>query len=463
MLIKKVLKFSLLWTIFISLSLLNNGCGQIGFPQGGAKDSLPPVLVKATPDNFSKNIAIEKFAFTFNEYIDVEDLQQNLLISPLQNKNPNITANPKTINLKFRDSLLPNTTYTINFGNAIKDINEGNVLKNFTYVFSTGPFVDSLIISGNVQLAETGKIDSTLTVLLYFTDDDSLVTKKKPNYIAKLNGEGNFEFRNLPAKKFKIYALKDGDGSKTYNSETEVFAFADSIVNPLENKLINLSAYAAKNEAPTSASSINTTSTKEKKLSYSNNINGTKDITEPLNITFNNKIIKADIAKIYIADTLFKKDTSIKFYLDTATNSLTSTYKWLAEKSYYLIIEKDAVTDTLGKSNTKTDSIKFDTKKLEDYGKLVLRFSNLELSKKPVLQLINGENIKYTFALTSTEWNNNLIAPGDYDIRILYDKNNDGKWTPGNYFKKIQPEQSITLPQKLTIKANWDNEREIKL
>ena len=110
--------------------ILIGSCAQIGLPTGGVKDTLAPVLIKAIPDNKSINVQSPYLSFTFNEYINVEDLQQNLIISPLQNKNPNITANPKTINLKFRDSLLPNTTYTLNFGDAIKDNNEGNILKN---------------------------------------------------------------------------------------------------------------------------------------------------------------------------------------------------------------------------------------------------------------------------------------------------------------------------------------------
>ena len=114
--LRKFIQFFILILVLSSSVVFDSGCAQIGYPTGGAKDSLPPKLVKANPEMDAKNIKSDKFAFTFDEYIDLQDLQNNLLISPLQNKNPNITANPKTINLKFRDSLLPNTTYTINFG-----------------------------------------------------------------------------------------------------------------------------------------------------------------------------------------------------------------------------------------------------------------------------------------------------------------------------------------------------------
>jgi hypothetical protein len=94
---------------------------------------------------------------------------------------------------------------------------------------------------------------------------------------------------------------------------------------------------------------------------------------------------------------------------------------------------------------------------------VVLRFSNLDLTKHPVLQLVQGDEIKNSYPLTALEWSNKFINPGEYEIRILFDSNNNGKWDTGDYSKKLQPEKAITLKDKLAIKANWDNERDIKL
>ncbi len=107
-----------------------------------------------------------------------------------------------TITVKLKDSLESNTTYSINFRNAIKDFSEGNILKGFTYIFSTGQYIDSLEITGKVILAETGKVDSTLIVMLHTCADDSIVVKEKPRYIAKVDGKGSFIFKNLPPKHF---------------------------------------------------------------------------------------------------------------------------------------------------------------------------------------------------------------------------------------------------------------------
>jgi hypothetical protein len=126
-------------------------------------------------------------------------------------------------------------------------------------------------------------------------------------------------------------------------------------------------------------------------------------------------------------------------------------------------MDTTAIIDSAGNRLTKTDTIRFTTKQQSDYGNVLLRFSNLNLAKHPVLVFVQGEEIKNSYPLTTSEWSNKFVNPGEYEIRILYDDNNNGKWDPGNYTEKRQPEKAITLAQKLAVKANWDNERDIKL
>lgn len=455
----------LIISFFGFVSLLSGGCAQIGIPTGGAKDTLAPVLVKASPTDGSRNVVNNKITLEFDEYIDVTDLQQNLIISPLQNRNPSITAGPRSITLKFRDTLLPNTTYNINFGNAVRDINENNVLKNLTYVFSTGSTLDSLTLNGTVTLAETGEYDSTMIVMLYRNAVDSTVQKKKPNYVAKVNSDGSFKFTNLPVDNFKIYALKDGDGGKTYNSPSEVFAFTEAEVSAKDNSEINLFAYAEK-EAPANQSTAAAATVKkvlEKKLRVTNNILGGKDLLEPLELTFSNPLKMVDTNKIYIVDTFFKKIPAVRYLQDSTASKLTIATKWQPEMPLILIIDKDATEDSAGTKLAKTDTIRFTTKRKEDYGKLVLRFNNIELTKNPVIQFTIGDRVRYAYPIVSTEFTNTMFPPGEYGVRILYDKDKNGKWTPGNYQKKIQPELVTALPQTLSVRADWDNEREINL
>ena len=128
-----------------------------------------------------------------------------------------------------------------------------------------------------------------------------------------------------------------------------------------------------------------------------------------------------------------------------------------------MIVGKDAFKDSSGNSLPKSDTIRFLTKSTNEYGRVVLRFSNLNLAQHPVLQFVEANAVKYSFPVTGNEWTNKMFPPGEYELRILYDNNNNGQWDPGHYPDKRQPEKAITLPQKLSIRADWDNERDINL
>ena len=457
----------ILFTIF-SVSLLymfvisNAGCAQIGMPTGGAKDSIPPRLLSASPKLNSTNVTGNKITLTFNEYIDLKEPQTNVLVSPFPKKSPLVEFKLKTITVKLKDTLLPNTTYSINFGNAIVDNNEGNPFKEFTYIFSTGNQIDSFKLTGKVILAETGKADSTLIAMLYRNAADSAVQKQKPDYIAKLTGNGSFAFINLPAGNFKVYALKDGDGGKTYNSKKEIFAFADTAVTVSEKtEPVILYASALEKE------SRNTTTVKpkiNKKLIYSLAPGvQSQDLLTPFELVFNNPLKKFDPSKLILRDTNFNPIPSTTWTIDSSRTKITLTNKWQEDKQYRLIMDTTAVSDSADNHIAKTDTIRFTTKQLSDYGNVVLRFSNVDLTKHPVLQFVQGEEISKSYPLTTMEWSNKFVNPGEYDIRILFDENNNGKWDPGDYSKKLQPEKVITLTQKLSVRANWDNERDIKL
>lgn len=449
----------LIVSLLYILAIGNAGCGQIGMPTGGPKDSIPPRLVRASPQLNSTNVKGNTITLTFNEYVDLKEAQTNVLISPFPKKNPSVEFKLKTVTVKLKDTLLPNTTYSINFGNAIVDNNEGNPFKDFTYVFSTGNQIDSLKLTGKVVIAETGKADSTLIALLYRNTDDSTVQKRKPDYISKLTGDGSFSFINLPAGNFNIYALKDGDGGKTYNTKKEIFAFADAAITVSENTdpvILYASAIEKESIKP------NVKTAKPKRLSY-NLPAGAQDLLTPFELSFNSPLKKFDSAKLILRDTNYKPIPSTTWTIDSTRTKIMLTAKWQEAMAYRLVMDTTAFADSSGNQLTKADTIRFIAKQAEDYGNVVLRFTNLDLVKHPVLQLVQGDEVKQSYPLTSKEWSNKFVVPGEYEIRILYDDNSNGKWDPGNYAKKLQPEKAITLTQKLAVKANWDNERDIKL
>lgn len=439
------------------------GCAQIGFPTGGERDSLPPVLVKASPPNGSVNFRGNKITLSFDEYVLLKDIVNNVYISPYQAYNPVITSNLRTITVKLKDSLQANTTYSISFGNGIQDVNENNTLRNFTYVFSTGPVIDSLNLSGKVILAETGNVDSTYMVLVYKNPADSTVKKIKPAYLSRINGQGEFSVSNLPPGRYGIYALKDGDNSKTYNSLSEGFAFMDSlVVLPAQQKAVLLYAYVEKKSNPITPAG--TRAVADRKFRYRLNLEDSlQDLNSPLTIAFNRKLtyLHEDLLKLYDSS-----NSSLSLpagTTDSTGQTLSLNVKWIAGNRYTLIIPANVAADSTGANLSKSDTIHFMVRPVEDYGNVVLRFTNLDLARHPVLQVLEGDNLRYSYPLTSSIFTKKLFQPGNYDLRILYDDNQNGLWDTGHYNLRLQPEKVVSLSQKLQVKANWDNERDIIL
>jgi Bacterial Ig-like domain len=463
---------STFWVGFVGLGLLLaqqtallSGCAQISAPTGGPKDSLAPKLMGANPQLKSVNVTGNKITLYFDEYVEVKDAFNNVLVSPLPKKAPTVDYKLKTVTVKLKDTLLPNTTYSINFGNAIVDINEGNTLNNFTYVFATGNKIDSLQIKGKVLLAETGKADSTLVAMLYRDAPDSAVEKSRPDYISRISGDGSFTFTNLPQGQFKVYALKDGDGSKSYNAKTESFAFLDvAIVLADSTPNLNLFAYSEQKDTRNAKPDVATPPTADKKLKYNTSLNnGLQDLLGNLVITFNRPLKAYNEGFVVLADTNYQPIAGTKFMADSSRKNITATTNWVPGNPYCLLINNQLGEDSLGVRLTKMDTLRFTAKKEEDYGKLVLRFSNMDTAKHMVLQFVQGDNVVKSQAINAKEWSDKLFVPGEYELRILYDTNKNGKWDPGSYSQKRQPERVVPLAQKLSIKANWDNERDINL
>ncbi len=449
-----------------SISLVT-GCAQISAPTGGPRDSLAPTLVSSRPAIKSVNVTDNKITLSFNEYIEVKEALTNVLVSPVPKNNPVVDYKLRTVTVKLKDTLQPNTTYSINFGNAIVDVNESNPLTNFTFVFSTGNAIDTLTLVGKILLAETGKTDSTILATLYRNGVDSSVEKRRPDYISRPDGEGNFTFRNLPAGNFKLYALKDGDGSKTYNSKTEMFAFAETaVVVSAKTPETILYAYAEEKDtrgAGTAAADAAKAAEKDKKLKYTTTVSGeTHDLLSDVVISFNKKLAGFDKNLVQVTDTNFVAITGANITLDSTEKNIVITHKWPEATNYRLLLSKD-ITSADALKLGKEDTLRFTTKKEADYGNLVLRFNNLDSGKHLVLQFVQGDNIVSSWPITAKEWSQKLFKPGEYELRLLYDTNNNGKWDAGNYSKKIQPETVKLLPQKVSIRPNWDNERDINL
>ena len=472
---KRIFLF-LLIIILISKTVVLTSCANIIPPQGGPKDSLPPVIIKAIPLDSSKNFITNKITLAFNEFIEIQNVSENLLVSPTPKNNPTVTYKLNSLTVKLKDSLEPNTTYSLNFHDAIKDFSEGNILKGYTFIFSTGPYIDSLELHGKVILAETGKADSTLIVMLHTSDNDSSVAKEKPRYIARTDAKGNFVFKNLPPKTFYIYALKDEGGTHLYFGKDQLFAFANKPVQPsLNADSITLYAYAPVKDEKKSSTSSGTTPTgkknaglaKAERLTYQTSlVNNQLDLLGNFILSFDNPLRSFDSSKIHLyTDSTYIPVPSYTFEKDSTSKKVQLNTTWKENTAYHLILEKEFAEDSSGRKLLKTDTITFQTKKITDYGSLKLKFRNMDPAKNPVLQFVQNDAIIKSVPLSASgEFAQTLFPPGEYDLRILFDENKNGKWDPGEFFgKHKQPEIVKLIDRKITVKPGWQNEFEIAL
>lgn len=214
-------------------AFLAQRCANAVAPTGGPQDTTPPVVVEAVPENRNINFTGKKIEITFDEYITLENANQNVMISPPMTEKPDIKLKNKTVVIKFKEDLASNTTYTINFGQAIKDLHEGNAFKDYVYSFSTGDVIDTLSIAGKVLNAEDKKPVEDIYVTLYAADRDnldSLPLTTKPNYITKTDKEGKFSLNGLANKKYLVFALKDVNSNLYFDQPNEEVAFLDTLV-----------------------------------------------------------------------------------------------------------------------------------------------------------------------------------------------------------------------------------------
>ena len=219
-------------------------CGRRGGTlTGGPKDITPPVLVKSEPENLSTSFKTDKIRLYFDELIKLKDIQDQLIVSPPLKYTPEITPQggaQKYIEIKIKDTLLPNTTYTFNFGQSVQDNNEGNPVSFLSYVFSTGDYIDSLEVSGVVKDAYNKKVDQFVSVLLYEIDSaytDSTLYKRPPNYITNtLDSAVIFTLKNLKEGKYAMFAIKDELKNNIFDQGSDKIAFLkDTIAIPTDS------------------------------------------------------------------------------------------------------------------------------------------------------------------------------------------------------------------------------------
>jgi hypothetical protein len=312
--------------------------------------------------------------------------------------------------------------------------------------------------------------------MLHTSTDDSAVIKEKPRYVARVDVNGNYRFNNLPSGSFALFALKDEGGQRRYLSNSQLFAFADEPVTPTTSpKPITLYAYTEKDEEkgkngkpaiPQPARPGNKKNDKQdNRLRFETNLsNNELDLLGQFEFRFPAPLKTFDTTKVILANDKNEPLSNYRFIRDTSNKKVTLTYAWTPNTEYNLILDSAFAVDTAGNRVHKTDTLSFRTKNESEYGLLRLRLINLDFSKNPVLQFIQSDEVKFSYPMTTKEFYAKLFAPGDYDLRILYDDNKNGVWDPGAFFEnRHQPEKVLPISRKITVKAKWDNIIDITL
>lgn len=258
---KYILKLTFLFFFIVSVSLLATSCAKRGSITGGPKDTIPPVLVSSSPRNMATSFDGEVIRIDFDEYIKIKDVNKQLIISPPMETRPLITpmgSASKYIEIKIKDTLAPDTTYSFNFGQSITDNNEGNPYSQFKFVFSTGTYIDSLMLNGRIKDALSREADNFVTVMLYEdneTYNDSTVFNERPRYVTNtLDTMEYYSLQNLKAGRYRLFAIKDENNNFKYDPKSDKIAFLKDAITVPNDTIYQLELFkeevAFKNKRP---------------------------------------------------------------------------------------------------------------------------------------------------------------------------------------------------------------------
>lgn len=508
--IKSYLIRAFLFSIIISVV----SCANMVSPTGGPKDTTSPYLISSVPEMNSLNMNSKEIVLNFNEYIDLKNIQNEFIISP-GNIEADIKKDGKRIKINLSNKPLDNTTYILNFGNAIVDYTENNISKDFKFIFSTGNTIDSLNISGNVLDAfKLEPVKDALVSLYIKPENDSVVIKNKPDYTVRTNDQGVFRFTNLKENSYKLFVLVEENNNKLFDTEEEKIAFVDTLINlrnniqlsnlklfkeiPSKKKLINKSVanqkielnYNKANNTKISSTDINLDTIIYSKNSdsisiyYKNKIDSTtvysvddnktdtikfkfaKNLKKKdLNIVIDNKIYddkiiinSADLFRLYNKDSiqLFEDSQKVNYTISKNNyNSYIIDFPFRNEKKYEMVIGDSAFVSF---ENVKSKKIKSGLyfRKIEDYGSVLINLNN---SSSIIYELINEKNDVIRRSVNKKDkLYYTFLSPGTYRLRLIYDENNNEIWDTGNYLKNKQPEKVEYYSNPIKIRANWDLE-----
>lgn len=495
-------------------------------PSGGPKDETPPMVdSELSTSNQQVNFKERTFTLVFDEWVKLDNIHQQMIVSPPIKYKPEVNLKGKELTFTFdpRDTLIDNTTYSIQFGDGIKDLNEGNAAENLKFVFSTGPIIDSLSVAGKILDVLSEEAAKEMKVMLYDGFQDSLPLLERPQYVAKTNDAGAFKFENLRSDTFRLIAILDEDNNYLFSPGKEKVAFLDTLLVVNKNLFnINLLAFdevtkpkLSKKElqadrltigfdqiVDTSSITILSSDVRDVEVlqdsiiywldgrldsirlitNYKNTYDTTlirkarkarKDTThirlikgkmtspvssenDPLRMIFNRSIVQVDTSKIAVSDS----SKSYNFIVETNTDrSLHIKSQWIHGREITVKMAPEALMAINGKSHQDTIEYAFFVPKKESLGKLTFTIDSLHSDPPRVVQVLLKEKIVRQFIVRPNrgeqtfEFSN--LPAGKYELLIVEDRNENGKWDTGNYLDFIQPEPRIRKILE-PLRENWD-------
>jgi uncharacterized protein (DUF2141 family) len=557
--------------------LLVSGCAKMSSPSGGPRDKNPPVVIKSIPFNGALNYKGRSIVITFNEFLVLEKISDKFMVSPPMNRKPRVFLRGKNLIVEFDEKLKDSTTYTLYFQDAIRDLNEGNPINNFQFVFSTGMVIDSLSATGNVFNSYNLEVPENTLIMMYKQLADSAPIKLLPDYISKADINGGFRLDNIQEGKYRFYALKDQNSNKKYDPKEDDFAFLetpieitasknflppppvvkdtvklkpgqkaeikpalfdgeyklflfkgenkDRYLTSSDRKQKYLLAYTLSrspdsskfefsipgvtsnayfieenNQKDTimiwltdstlySQPQINTIVTypytdttgllvnkkdtimlrflisrsgllKAKRTGYSITTNLSTGIIKPgAQIFFKSQtpFRQADTSRIRLFETEKTNRTKIPYSIikDTSTFHRYFLVAKLKEGNSYLMIADSAAFSDIYGGSSDSLGIQFSVMKTELFGKLTVIIKNNEGNL--IVQLLDSREsiVKETMINGNGKLEFPLLDKGKYRLRAIFDLNNDGKWTTGDFSLLRQPEPVSYYPHEIEIKSDW--------
>ena len=439
-----MLKNNLKYTFFLLL-LITVGCAKRGSITGGLKDTIAPVLKMSFPENFNTNFKGNEIKLVFDENIKLKNLNKQLIISPPMKNEPLIlpTTASKTITIKIKDTLQPNTTYSFNFGQSIADNNEGNPFNQFKYVFSTGNYIDSLSLGGTVKSAYDKEVESFVSVMLYDVNDtfkDSVVYNETPRYVTNtLDTLKTFRFENLKAGKYLLVAMKDYNSNNKYNPKTDKIGFSKDFITIPNDTLYELELFKEtlpfKTFKPTQASGNRLF------LGYEGNVNSAA-ASPKIALKNNNDILSAIITKFP------KKDSLQVWYKPIKVDSLNLAIAKDKYETNFNFKIKDQKKDTLKISAIQTGNLKFRERFTLESSTPLTRIENSKIS------IINNAKTPVVFTSEYDDFNQKLY----FDFKKEPSENYTFELLPGaltDFFE--QTNDTLTYKLKTNSTADYGN------